>query len=234
MLRLQADAMRFTSTASSLLRRTNAHMHAGAHALTGANAEAYAAAKVKAQAHAHAHAAAHAMAGYDENSVNPYCGFCKGFFQQATKDEKAPPATMCALQPENQKEICIDVAASLAKNRDVQEILKGCIDKTGPRGGAFAKKRLKVKNRRWPTTDAEWAESEAFMESTAEQGVMKAAKACPPLVACNAIESGTGAPMCGTKLRHWGDFLPLYWRPVPVSAQDLMPEEENTVQVRVL
>jgi len=31
---------------------------------------------------------------------------------------------------------------------------------------------------------------------------------CPPLIGCNIIPSDSGYPMCGERLRAWGDFLP--------------------------
>ena len=178
--------------------------------------------------HSGSSSALHRRTGYTENTVNPYCTFCKSIFSGLLKKADASPEALCLYQPENQKATCATVAASMKKNRDVKQLLKGCVDKTGPAGGLWDKWRKPVENKRWPTTDAEWAESENFVES--EAGVKKGANECPPLCACNAIESYTGAPMCGVKLRGWGDFAADYWRPLPPNTQDTFPSDEQSIQ----
>ena len=45
------------------------------------------------------------------------------------------------------------------------------------------------------------------VDNTGIKSQSRVATKCPPVVACNIIESGSGAPMCGLKLRGWGDFI---------------------------
>ena len=45
------------------------------------------------------------------------------------------------------------------------------------------------------------------MDNTGTPAQSRLASKCPPVVACNIIEASSGAPMCGVKLRGWGDFV---------------------------
>ena len=61
------------------------------------------------------------------------------------------------------------------------------------------------------------------VDNTGTKSQSRVASKCPPVVACNIIESADGAPMCGVKLRGWGDFVmdaDTKMRPIRSSLKD--------------
>lgn len=122
------------------------------------------------------------------DSANPYCEMCKEVMNVMNENSGAAGDELCAHMPERAKRECGNMATMLRKNADVQFLLHGCVDKTGP---------LPIpKEQNW------LADTYPLPYRTLNP------EHCPGLVACNIVEAEDGGPICGKQLRSWGDFIP--------------------------
>lgn len=120
--------------------------------------------------------------------TNPYCVACRQIFNQWNEKKDMSADDICAAFPEGKVQQCRIVAKAMHGNRDVKTLLNnGCLDKT---------KRLNFEQI-----------NATYWSMGAEDPRMRAGGECPGVLACNIIESVAGGPMCGSRLRAWGDFL---------------------------
>jgi hypothetical protein len=95
------------------------------------------------------------------------------------------PSQLCEQQPLNVQRQCKSVAASMKASSSVKDLLEGCTDTTGHFNPQMQDDQKAV--------------------ITESNGIR--ATPCPGIIACNIIEAHSGAPMCGSKLRGWGDYF---------------------------
>ena len=95
------------------------------------------------------------------------------------------PQQLCMQQPLNEQRQCLLVAQSMHQSTSVKDLLDGCTDTTGHYNPKLQDDDKPI-----------------ITESNGER-----AAPCPGIIACNIIEASSGAPMCGMKLRGWGDFF---------------------------
>lgn len=119
---------------------------------------------------------------------NPYCELCTLVFHAMNlKGVDQPAAALCEYAPLNKQQECEVLAGTMRRNRDVQLLVQnGCIDKTRP---------------------LSFEEEAALASQPTADPRQRAGANCPGVVACNVLESHSGGPMCGARLRYWGDFL---------------------------
>ena len=119
------------------------------------------------------------------NPSNPYCRLCINLFNTMIEKTDYDPIKLCMLQPLNQQRQCHLVAKSMKASPSVKDLLDGCTDTTGHYDPQMQDDGKPV-----------------ITESNGER-----ASPCPGVIACNIIEASSGAPMCGMKLRGWGDYF---------------------------
>lgn len=120
--------------------------------------------------------------------TNPYCLTCRQIFNQWNENQEMSLDDICGAFPEGKVQQCRVVGKALHGNRDVKTLLNnGCLDKT---------KKLSFNE-----------VNATYYSMGAEDPRMRAGGECPGVLACNIIESVAGGPMCGSRLRAWGDFL---------------------------
>ena len=115
------------------------------------------------------------------------------------------PRKLCEQQPLNVQRQCLLVAKSMKASRSVKDLLEGCTDTTG-----HYDPQLQDDNK--PII-------------TESNGVR--ATPCPGVIACNILEAHSGAPMCGIKLRGWGDYFyeKSIGNPIRPSMMDTWPSD---------
>jgi hypothetical protein len=118
------------------------------------------------------------------NPTNPYCRVCINIFNTLVEKPDLDAVKLCQQQPLNGQRQCELIAAQLKRSKTVKPLLEGCTDTTG-----YFEPELQGDNK--PVIEG-------------SNGVRAAP--CPGVIACNIIEAHSGAPMCGYKLRAWGDF----------------------------
>ena len=145
------------------------------------------------------------------NPSNPYCRVCINIFNTLVAKPEFTPVKLCQQQPLNAQRQCELIAASMKRSKTVAPLLEGCTDTTGN-----FQPELQSDNK--PVI-------------TESNGVRAAP--CPGVIACNIIEAHSGAPMCGYKLRAWGDF---YYEkggvgnPIRPSMLDTWPADGYTTE----
>jgi hypothetical protein len=136
---------------------------------------------------------------------NPYCRLCINLFNTMVEKTDYTPAKLCQQQPLNVQRQCNLVATAMKTSSSVKDLLEGCTDTTGHFNPEL--------------------QDDAKAVITESNGVR--ASPCPGIIACNIIEAHSGAPMCGVKLRGWGDYFyeKSVGNPIRPSMLDTFPSD---------